>query len=66
MIERLVAWFWKLLAHVGPQASESSSPFIAERPDEVAVPAELLGHEDEDASNPANKGKLPADLPEDR
>jgi hypothetical protein len=63
MIDRLVGFLFRLLALIGPQASESidlgddmdSLPYIPDSPADVI--AEPRGEEeDEDASDPSRKG----------
>lgn len=66
MIERLVAWLWTLLAYLSPQVSELGDEYdnfpIPEHPSEVP---DAYGYpeEDNDASDPANKGELPTNGP---
>lgn len=62
MIARLVGLLFRLLAYIGPQASESidlgddmdSLPYIPDSPEDVI--AETPPDPDEDASDPARKG----------
>jgi hypothetical protein len=62
-LARLIGFLLRLLAYIGPQASElgddmDSLPYISDSLEDVL--AEPRGEEeDEDASNPANKGSLP-------